>query len=137
MYEFRETKSKLGRRLYLMVLAVFLVFAVSFIIFQQTREKQFKISTLTLRLSNYNELLEEDLSLAHDKGIILSGGNGRVVDVARDKLSAFVKEHESKDLRVTLIRPDGKVVYDNMRKDFDSFPNHINRKEIQEERRVG
>jgi len=40
MYEFKEKKSKLGRRLYFVVLAVFLVFAVSFIIFQQAREKQ-------------------------------------------------------------------------------------------------
>lgn len=56
MYEFKEKKSKLGRRLYFVVLAVFLVFAVSFIIFQQAREKQFKISTLTLKLSNYNAL---------------------------------------------------------------------------------
>lgn len=34
-----------GRKLYFSVLAVFLVFAVSFIVFQQTREKQYKIST--------------------------------------------------------------------------------------------
>ena len=39
-----------GRKLYFSVLAVFLVFAVSFIVFQQTREKQYKISTLTLKL---------------------------------------------------------------------------------------
>ena len=112
MYEFIEKKSKLGRRLYFVVLAVFLVFAVSFIIFQQAREKQFKISTLTLKLSNYNALLEEDLSLAHDKGIILSDSSGKAVDVARDKLNVFIREHESKDLRITLIRPNGKVVYD-------------------------
>ena len=42
-----------GRKLYFSVLAVFLVFAVSFIVFQQTREKQYKISTLTLKLANY------------------------------------------------------------------------------------
>ena len=137
MYEFKEKKSKLGRRLYFVVLAVFLVFAVSFIIFQQAREKQFKISTLTLKLSNYNALLEEDLSLAHDKGIILSDSSGKAVDVARDKLNAFIREHESKDLRITLIRPNGKVVYDNMRNDFDHFSNHINRKEIQEALRTG
>ena len=137
MYEFKEKKSKLGRRLYFVVLAVFLVFAVSFIIFQQAREKQFKISTLTLKLSNYNALLEEDLSLAHDKGIILSDSSGKAVDVARDKLNVFIREHESKDLRITLIRPNGKVVYDNMRNDFDHFSNHINRKEIQEALRTG
>ena len=52
MLKIQKTKSKVGRKLYLMVLTVFLVFAVSFIMFQQTREKQYKISTLTMKLVN-------------------------------------------------------------------------------------
>ena len=141
MLKIQKTKSKVGRKLYFMVLTVFLVFAVSFIMFQQTREKQFKISSLTMKLENYNALLEEDLSLAHDRGIILSNGDSletlpsvsrSKLVVAETKLNAFIREHESKDLRVTLIRPDGKVVYDNMSKHYDRFANHLNRKEIQE-----
>ena len=116
MINFQNTKSRVGRKLYFSVLAVFLVFAVSFIVFQQMREKQYKISSLTMKLESYNALLQEDLAFRHDKEII----------------STFVREHESKDLRVTLVRPDGKVVYDNMRKDYDHFANHLNRKEIQE-----
>lgn len=112
-----------GRKLYFSVLAVFLVFAVSFIVFQQTREKQYKISTLTLKLANYNELLVEDLALSSSNGILLSDTVNLVdsVRVAEAKLEDFVQEHESKDLRVTLIKPDGKVIYDNMGKDFASF----------------
>ena len=121
MLNIQNTKSRVGRKLYFTVLAVFLVFAVSFIVFQQMREKQYKISTLTMKLEGYNALLEEDLAFHHDKDII----------------STFVRDHESKDLRVTLVRPDGKVVYDNMRKDYDHFANHINRKEIQEALRNG
>ena len=145
MIKIQNTKSKVGRKLYFMVLAVFLAFAVSFIVFQQAREKQFKISTLTLKLENYNALLEEDLSLAQDKGILQTNVSklGNVepsqdslfhskILVAEDKLEAFVKSHESKDLRITLVRPDGKVVYDNMRKDYEHFANHQNRKEIQD-----
>lgn len=141
MLKIQKTKSKVGRKLYFMVLTVFLVFAVSFIMFQQTREKQFKISSLTMKLENYNALLEEDLSLAHDRGIILSNGDSletlpcvsrSKLVVAETKLNAFIREHESKDLRVTLIRPNGKVVYDNMSKHYDRFANHLNRKEIQE-----
>ena len=60
--------------MYFSVLTVFLVFAVSFIVFQQNREKQFKISTLTLKLANYNELLAEDLELSTSEGILLSDG---------------------------------------------------------------
>lgn len=123
-----------GRKLYFSVLAVFLVFAVSFIVFQQTREKQYKISTLTLKLANYNELLVEDLALSSSNGILLSDTVNLVdsVRVAEAKLEDFVQEHESKDLRVTLIRPDGKVIYDNMGKDFRKFSNHAKRAEIAE-----
>ncbi len=138
--------NSVGRKLYFYVLTVFLVFAVSFIVFQQSREKQFKIGTLTMKLEGYNALLEEDLSLAHDKGVLRSdeardsqkGEKGcRKIFVSEEKLNAFVREHESKDLRLTLIRPDGKVLYDNMSKDYEHFPNHLNRKEIQDALRLG
>ncbi len=138
--------NSVGRKLYFYVLTVFLVFAVSFIVFQQTREKQFKVSTLTMKLEGYNALLEEDLSLAHDKGVLRSDEasgswdgkkSGRKIFVSEEKLNAFVREHESKDLRVTLIRPDGKVLYDNMSKDYAHFPNHLNRKEIQDALKLG
>ena len=138
--------NNVGRKLYFYVLAVFLVFAVSFIVFQQTREKQFKIKTLTLKLEGYNALLEEDLSLAHDRGVLRSEEDGDSLDsqkgqrrifVSEEKLNAFVKEHENKDLRLTLIQPDGKVLYDNMSKDYDRFPNHLNRKEVQDALRTG
>lgn len=137
--------NNVGRKLYASVLAVFLVFAVSFIVFQQTREKQFKISTLTLKLANYNELLAEDLELSCSEGILLSDGKHvkdslGVVDsvrVAEAKLETFVREHESKDLRVTLVLPDGKVVYDNMSKDYRHFANHAKRAEIAEALKTG
>ena len=124
--------NSLGRKLYFSVLAVFLVFAVSFIVFQQTREKQYKISTLTLKLANYNELLAEDLELSKTGGILLSD-SVEVVDsvrVAEAKLEDFVQTHESKDLRVTLVKKDGTVIFDNMSKDYRHFANHAQRAEI-------
>lgn len=131
--------SSVGRKLYFSVLAVFLVFAVSFIVFQQSREKQFKINTLTLKLANYNELLMEDLLLSNSQGILLSDSVDMVdsVRVAEAKLQEFVREHESKDLRVTLVKPDGKVVFDNMSKDFRHFANHAKREEIAEALKTG
>lgn len=131
--------SNVGRKLYFSVLTVFLVFAVSFIVFQQNREKQFKINTLTLKLANYNELLMEDLLLSTSQGILLSDSIDMVdsVRVAEAKLQEFVRAHESKDLRVTLVKPDGKVVYDNMSKDYRHFSNHAKREEIAEALNVG
>lgn len=131
--------SNVGRKLYFSVLTVFLVFAVSFIVFQQDREKQFKINTLTLKLANYNELLMEDLLLSNSQGILMSDSVDMVdsVRVAEAKLQEFVRAHESKDLRVTLVKPDGKVVYDNMSKDYRHFSNHAKREEIAEALEVG
>ena len=127
-------RRNVGRQLYVSVLAVFLVFAVSFIVFQQAREKQYKISTLTMKLENYNALLAEDLALSKDGGVLLGSRDSLRSDIRVEerKLNAFVRGHESKDLRVTLVRPDGKVVYDNMSKDYEHFANHRNRKEIAE-----
>lgn len=131
--------SSVGKKLYFSVLTVFLVFAVSFIVFQQNREKQFKISTLTLKLANYNELLMEDLLLSTSQGILLSDNVDMVdsVRVAEAKLQEFVREHESKDLRVTLVKPDGRVVFDNMSKNYRHFANHAKREEIAEALKVG
>ena len=131
--------SNVGRKLYFSVLTVFLVFAVSFIVFQQSREKQFKINTLTLKLANYNELLMEDLLLSTSQGILLSDSVDMVdsVRVAEAKLQEFVREHESKDLRVTLVKPDGRVVFDNMSKNYRHFANHAKREEIAEALKVG
>ena len=131
--------SSVGKKLYFSVLTVFLVFAVSFIVFQQSREKQFKINTLTLKLANYNELLMEDLLLSNSQGILLSDSVDMVdsVRVAEAKLQEFVREHESKDLRVTLVKPDGTVLFDNMSKNFRHFANHAKREEIAEALQVG
>lgn len=131
--------SSVGKKLYFSVLMVFLVFAVSFIVFQQSREKQFKINTLTLKLANYNELLMEDLLLSTSQGILLSDSVDMVdsVRVAEAKLQEFVREHESKDLRVTLVKPDGTVVFDNMSKNYRHFANHAKREEIAEALKVG
>ena len=37
------------------VIAVFLVFASTFIVYQQAREKQFKIDALNIRLQDFND----------------------------------------------------------------------------------
>ena len=49
----------IGRKLYIEVISVFLIFAATFIVYQHMREKQYKIDTLDLRLQIYNEHLAE------------------------------------------------------------------------------
>lgn len=109
-------KISVGTKLYLSVLSVFLAFAVSFIIFQQAREKQFKIDTLNLKLQDYNSGMEEYLRL--------------FPDLSEDALDTYVRQHYISDIRVTLVRPDGTVFYDSKLKRGSRVSNHRSRPEI-------
>ena len=57
-------KMTIGKRMYLSILTLFGVFAVFFIVFQQYREKEYKIETLNQRLQGFNIYLEEALGVA-------------------------------------------------------------------------
>lgn len=109
-------KISIGHKLYISVMAVFLIFAISFIVFQQTREKQYKISTLDMKLQDYNQRLHEAL---------IYEGNMHENTIAR-----YVKTHPEKYLRVTLIDVHGHVFFDNMRKDYHHISNHSTRTEF-------
>ncbi|WP_308242185.1 ATP-binding protein [uncultured Prevotella sp.] len=105
-----------GTKLYMSVLSVFLVFAVSFIVFQQKREKQFKVDTLNLKLQDYNSHMEEYLRLFPDR--------------SEQALDRYVQSHYIPHLRVTLINLSGKVMYDSELKDYSHVANHASRPEI-------
>ena len=51
-------KMTIGKRMYLSILTLFGVFAVFFIVFQQYREKEYKIETLNQRLQGFNIYME-------------------------------------------------------------------------------
>jgi len=109
-------KISVGTKLHLTVMFVFLSFAVAFTLFQHVREKQYKIDNLEIRLQAFNESMDDALHYI--------GKNDEKT------LSGYVKRNKIPDLRVTLIKPDGKVVFDNIRKDYANFSNHSNRKEV-------
>lgn len=105
-----------GTKLYMSVLSVFLVFAVAFIVFQQTREKQFKVDTLNLKLQDYNSHMDEYLRLFPDR--------------SEQALDRYVQSHYIPHLRVTFINLSGKVMYDSELKDYSHVANHASRPEI-------
>lgn len=109
-------KISVGQRLYASVLGVFLLFTATFMLFQHSREKQYKTDTLNIRLQAYNTHMADILQYI-----------GKTDEKTLDK---YVREHYTHGLRVTLITPDGNVLYDNMRKDYANFNNHANRKEV-------
>ena len=105
-----------GQRLYFSVMAVFLIFAAGFIIFQQIRERQYKVELFNTRLQDFNRMLFLDML---EKGTWQDS-----------TLQAYIDRRNIKGIRVTLIRPDGRVIFDNRKKDCLKFANHKGRPEV-------
>ena len=108
----------IGKKFYFGVLAVFLVFAVAFIFFQQAREKQYKIDTLDVRLQGFNGALDEWLRCSPD--------------TAKSDIDAYVARHDMGAMRVTIIRSDGTVTYDSDVSDVSTMGNHRQRPEVEQ-----
>ncbi len=107
-----------SQRLFLSVLSLFLVFAGCFVAFQHHREKSYKIMVLNTKLQDYNSRLDEYLTHCGE---------------ANDSLvEEFIHRHPLGEMRVTLIRPDGTVIYDSQEHDLSLLHNHRDRKEIQQ-----
>lgn len=109
-------RTSVGARLYMGVLAVFLVFAALFVLFQQSREKKYKADMLNTKLQDYNVRMAESLAYA-----------GTISEEVMDK---YVVKHHVPDLRVTIVDKGGRVLFDNEYKDYASLGSHADRKEI-------
>lgn len=107
-----------SQRLFLTVMLLFIAVTACFMIFQYQREKVYKCDLLNTQLQNYNNQLY-DFMLDSDTENI-------------DSMEHYVSTHMIPNLRVTLIKPDGTVIYDNTGKDVSGISNHISRKEVQE-----
>lgn len=107
-----------SQRLFFSVIFLFLAYAVCFMLFQYKREKAYKIELLNTQLQNYNNQLCDFISEHH-------GFNP-------DSMQRYVTTHMMPNLRVTLIEPSGKVIYDNTNPQWDKFANHSSRKEVQD-----
>jgi len=108
-----------GSKVFISVLVLFLLNTLLFIVFQQQRERIYKIEMLHMKLQDYNTSLAEELRSQPP-------GN------TEDFLSYYVNMHHMEGLRVTLISPDGTVFFDNQRKDYESLMNHLNRTEVKQ-----
>ena len=110
-------------RLFLSVIALFIAFALCFIAYQYQREKEYKVELLDMQLQDYNERLHMELHYLNDS-------------LWDDKLAQYITRHINKELRVTVISLQGKVLYDNCG-DSLKMENHIGRPEIQKALRDG
>lgn len=111
-----------SRKLFLSVISLFLVFVICFIAYQYQREREYKVELLNTKLQDYNSRLYERLDEQPlDTGII----------------SDYIHNHNLDDLRVTLISPDGNVIYDSYPNHSERMENHLNRPEVQKAMKQG
>lgn len=107
-----------SQKLFLSVVFLFLSYAVCFILFQYQREKSFKSELLDTQLQNYNNQVYDFIS--DNKGFTTKA------------MQNYVTTHMIPNLRVTIIKPSGQVIYDNTNSKWETFENHADREEVQE-----
>lgn len=108
------------RRLFGWLLAYSALLVGCFVVFQYQREKEFKAETLNARLQLVNSYILSELA------------EGNSVDSMR--LEEF---HPFRGLRVSIIDPDGRLIYDNTADSTASAIGHADRTEIAEAERTG
>ncbi len=96
---------------------MFLAFTVCFLLFQYQREREFSEEKLNQVLSNYNHQLYNRIQ--HTTDI-----NGTV--------RQFIEEIPEEEMRVTIINPDGEVLFDNS--GAGELNNHNDRSEVRKAR---
>ena len=104
-------------RLFWSVFAMFLGFIVCFLLFQYQREKEFAEEKLNSVLGNYNYQLHRLIQKNKDINQVVY---------------QFTHDIPQKDLRVTIIDPTGKVLFDNS--GTEEFTNHNDRSEVRKAR---
>ena len=116
------------RRLFMLLLAFSWVLVACFVTFQYGREKLFKAEKLNNVLQMFNMRLIDNIEQKDS----LAG----IPEITRKALSAFSPSLGITDIRVSVIRLDGTVVYDNSL-DTVLTENHLDRPEIAEAMKSG
>lgn len=107
-----------SQRLFFSVIALFLAFVFCFMAFQFRREKDYKVKLLNTQLQNYNDQLSDFIYQQDTLNL--------------DLVRRYVDGHHLNDLRVTVIEPTGKVLFDNLHTHPEQLTNHLDRSEIQQ-----
>lgn len=115
-------KLPVGQRLFISILCIFVVFAASLILFQQSREREYKREAMNAKLQEYNFRIFN--SLAHDSTKLADAGN-------------ILANIRCNNLRLTIITTTGDVVYDSEHGAVEDMGNHIDRNEIKMSLRDG
>lgn len=105
------------QKIFIYFFLIFALFSLATIYFQQRQEKAYRTQTLEARLGSYADIIHKYMV-----GSQLSDSSIRQVD---REVRVMPEE-----LRVTVIRLDGQVVYDNEVADVSKLENHKDRPEV-------
>ncbi|MCD7973058.1 MAG: ATP-binding protein [Candidatus Azobacteroides sp.] len=111
-------KLTFNRKIFLCTVLVFTLFAIGVILVEQERERAYKTEMLENNLNASAELIHNYMQEQH-----LPGNNMEV-------LSRFIELLPQRNMRVTVIAADGKVLFDNDVTEKDKMENHLDRPEI-------
>ena len=109
--------TSLGKNLMITVTLLFALFAGTFIIFQYSRERSYRINLIDTELQGFN----------NDIRILAS----------KQDTAGYRGIAEREDVRVTVLDNAGRVRYDSMAGETGSLPDHSGRKEIREAMETG
>lgn len=107
-------------KLFIYYFLLFAIFTLSIVLFQNQREKHFRIAELETTLNEYTDLTNryiEHYSLFKEQTF--------------SKLDSLKNIIPANKARITIINFDGKVLYDNVINDYAHLENHKERPEFQ------
>lgn len=113
----KKNRIPFSQRLFWSIFFMFLGFTVCFLLFQYQREREFSQEKLNNVLSNYNYQLYRQCQQSSD---------------IEKTVKHFIEDIPQKELRVTIIDPQGDVLFDNS--GTDEFNNHNDRSEVRKAR---
>ena len=105
------------QRVFIYFFIIFTLFTVAVIIVEQKDESRYKTETLEAQLDGYAEIINAYIKV--------NNLNDSSITTLRKLIDILPK-----DIRITLIAPDGKVFYDKDIQDVSHLENHLDRPEI-------